>query len=63
MDGFPTTANSDKVNAPLLAIIISERTGKDIKKVLVDMDRDFWMTSEEAMEYGAIDEILSTKRH
>ena len=24
MDGFPTTANSDKVNAPLLAIIMSE---------------------------------------
>lgn len=37
--------------------IISEKTGQPIDKVTDDCDRDYWMTSKEAMEYGAIDEI------
>lgn len=38
--------------------IVSERTKQPIEKVTKDGDRDYWMTSAEALEYGAIDEIL-----
>lgn len=38
--------------------IISQHTGKDIKKVTTDCDRDYWMTAKEAQTYGAIDQIL-----
>lgn len=38
--------------------IISFHTGKSLEQVEKDADRDYWMTSEEAVEYGMIDEIL-----
>lgn len=38
--------------------IIAEHTGKSIDQVEKDADRDYWMTSEEAVAYGMIDEIL-----
>ncbi len=41
-----------------LYTIISEHTGKTVKQVEKDADRDYWMTSEEAVKYGMIDEIL-----
>ena len=41
-----------------LYAIIAEHTGNTYKKVEKDSDRDFWMTSEEAKEYGMIDEVL-----
>lgn len=42
--------------------IISEHTGQSIEKIYADGDRDFWMTSQEALEYGMIDEILTKKK-
>ena len=44
-----------------LCEIIAERTGQPFDKVLADADRDFWMTSQEALEYGMIDKILCKK--
>lgn len=41
--------------------IISIRTGQSIKKVEQDADRDYWMTAEESLNYGMIDEIISRK--
>ncbi|MDR1373001.1 MAG: ATP-dependent Clp endopeptidase proteolytic subunit ClpP [Dysgonamonadaceae bacterium] len=41
--------------------IISEHSGKSYEQVVKDGDRDFWMTAQEAKDYGMIDEIL-TKR-
>jgi ATP-dependent Clp protease, protease subunit len=38
--------------------ILSEHTGRPVKQVEKDADRDYWMTSEEAVKYGMIDEIL-----
>jgi ATP-dependent Clp protease protease subunit len=38
--------------------IIAKHSGKTYKQVEKDADRDHWMTSEEAKEYGMIDEIL-----
>jgi len=38
--------------------IIAEHSGNTYKKVEKDSDRDYWMTAEEAKEYGMIDEVL-----
>ncbi|HTN39333.1 MAG TPA: ATP-dependent Clp protease proteolytic subunit [Arachidicoccus sp.] len=38
--------------------IIAEHSGKDASQVAVDRDRDFWMTAQEAKEYGLVDEVL-----
>jgi ATP-dependent Clp protease protease subunit len=41
--------------------ILSERTGQPIEVIQRDTDRDNFMTSERAKEYGIIDEILTKK--
>lgn len=38
--------------------IFAKNTGKDLKQVEKDMDRDNWMSAEEAKKYGIIDEII-----
>ncbi len=38
--------------------IIAFHSGQSLEKVEKDSDRDYWMTAEEAKEYGMIDEIL-----
>ena len=38
--------------------IIAFHSGQTVEKVEKDSDRDYWMTAEEAKEYGMIDEIL-----
>ncbi|MCK4466611.1 MAG: ATP-dependent Clp protease proteolytic subunit, partial [Bacteroidales bacterium] len=45
-----------------LYTIIAEHTGKPFKEVEKDSDRDHWMTSEEAKDYGMIDEILLRRK-
>ncbi len=41
--------------------IISSHSNKTYKQVWKDSDRDYWMTAQEALEYGMIDEILIRK--
>jgi ATP-dependent Clp protease protease subunit len=38
--------------------ILAYHTGKSYEQIEKDSDRDYWMTSEEAKEYGMIDEVL-----
>jgi ATP-dependent Clp protease protease subunit len=42
----------------LIRDIFVKQTGQSVDKVTHDMDRDYFMTSEQAKEYGIIDEIL-----
>ena len=44
-----------------LISIISQHSGTPYDKVFADADRDYWMTSGEALEYGMIDNILGRK--
>ena len=44
-----------------LHTIISEKTGKSYDRVEKDSDRDYWMTANEALQYGMIDEIVKPK--
>ena len=41
-----------------LYTIIADHSGNSFKKVEKDSDRDYWMTAEEAKDYGMIDEVL-----
>ncbi|HRY99488.1 MAG TPA: ATP-dependent Clp endopeptidase proteolytic subunit ClpP [Bacteroidales bacterium] len=42
--------------------IIADHSGQDYKKIWKDSDRDYWMTAEEARDYGMIDEVLVTTK-
>ena len=39
--------------------VLSEHTGKDIKKIAEDTDRDYYMSAEDAKEYGIVDEVIT----
>ena len=41
--------------------ILSENTGQTYDKIAQDTDRDYYLTSEQAKEYGLVDEILGVK--
>ena len=42
--------------------ILAKHTGQGIAKLEKDTDRDFYLTSLEAKEYGLIDEVIKNKR-
>ena len=42
--------------------IIAQHSGQPFDKVWADSDRDYWMTAEEAKEYGMIDNIFTRKK-
>ena len=41
-----------------LSGILAEHTGQDIEQIVEDSDRNKWMTSDEAQEYGLIDHVM-----
>lgn len=40
--------------------IMAANTGQKIEKIKDDMERDYWMTAEEAKKYGLVDKIITT---
>jgi len=46
----------DKINE-----LLSFHTGKDLEKIKKDTDRDYFMTAQEAKDYGIIDEVIVSK--
>jgi len=42
--------------------ILAKHSGKDIKQIEENSDRDYWMKAIEAKEYGIIDEVLERKK-
>lgn len=46
-----------------LYTIIADHSGQPFEKVERDSDRDYWMTSQEAKEYGMIDDVLIRAKH
>jgi ATP-dependent Clp protease protease subunit len=42
--------------------ILAEHTNQSLKKIKADTDRDFWMSAQQALEYGIIDEVIKTRR-
>ncbi|MDE5921595.1 MAG: ATP-dependent Clp endopeptidase proteolytic subunit ClpP [Paramuribaculum sp.] len=46
-----------------LYTIIADHSGMSYDKVAKDSDRDYWMTAEEARDYGMIDDVLVKAKH
>jgi ATP-dependent Clp protease protease subunit len=46
----------DKLNK-----IIASNTGQSYEKICSDAERDYWMTAEEALEYGMVDSVLTNR--
>ena len=46
----------DKLNR-----ILAENTGKDLEVVAADTERDNWMSAKEALEYGIVDKIVTSR--
>ena len=42
--------------------ILVKHTGQPLEKIEKDTDRDFWLTADEAKDYGLIDQIIKTKK-
>jgi ATP-dependent Clp protease protease subunit len=47
----------DKINK-----ILAKHTGQPLEKIEKDTDRDFYLTAEEAKDYGLIDEVIQPKK-
>ncbi len=45
----------------ILNEILSKHTGQSKEKIRVDTERDFYMSAKEALEYGVIDKVLTTR--
>jgi len=41
--------------------MLADHTGQPLEKIRSDTDRDFWMTAEEAKNYGVVDEVLTAR--
>jgi ATP-dependent Clp protease, protease subunit len=46
----------------LMERLIAEHTGQPLEKVSKDTDRDFILTAEEAVEYGVVDEVITSRK-
>ena len=46
-----------------LYTIIADHSGMSYDRVAQDSDRDYWMTAEEARDYGMIDDVLVKAKH
>ncbi len=42
-----------------IAAVIADKTGQPLDKVRVDIDRDYWMSAEESIEYGLVSRVVS----
>jgi ATP-dependent Clp protease protease subunit len=42
--------------------ILAKHTGQSVKKIETDSDRDFFMSAQEAKEYGLVDEVLASSK-
>jgi ATP-dependent Clp protease protease subunit len=67
MGGFQGQATDIEIHAreilrmkDTLNMIISKHTGQSLEKIQADTDRDFFMSGEEAKEYGIVDGVISS---
>ena len=67
LGGAGGSATEIRINADLilgmkkeLAAITASRTGKTVKQVEADGDRDHWFTAQEALEYGFVDRVIDS---
>ena len=42
--------------------ILSQHTGKTEEQIQIDSDRDYWMSADEALAYGLVDEVVKSRK-
>lgn len=42
--------------------LLADATGKSVDQIAIDTDRDNWMTADEALDYGLVDEVVAPRR-
>ncbi|MGP1437693.1 MAG: ATP-dependent Clp protease proteolytic subunit [Treponema sp.] len=42
--------------------LIADETGKPVEQIFQDTERDYWLNSEEALEYGLVSKIVTTRK-
>ncbi|MCD6534522.1 MAG: ATP-dependent Clp endopeptidase proteolytic subunit ClpP [Deltaproteobacteria bacterium] len=69
MGGFSGQASDIEIHAreilrlkQILNGILQHHTGQDLERLQQDTDRDFFMSTEQAVEYGVIDEMIKNRR-
>ncbi len=69
MGGFSGQASDIEIHAreilrlkQILNDILQHHTGQDMERLQQDTDRDFFMSTEQAVEYGVIDEVIKNRR-
>jgi ATP-dependent Clp protease protease subunit len=60
-DARITMREWEKINS-ILFDLLGGYCGKDPKQVMEDAERDLWLSANEALEYGIIDEVLTTMK-
>jgi ATP-dependent Clp protease protease subunit len=45
-----------------IAQVVARETGKPLEKVLADMERDYWMSADEAIEYGIVSKVIERQK-
>jgi ATP-dependent Clp protease, protease subunit len=45
-----------------LISILAHHTGKTVEQIQADSDRDYWITSQQAKEYGLVDEVVKSRK-
>ena len=69
MGGFSGQASDIEIHAreilrlkQILNNILQHHTGQELERLQQDTDRDFFMSTEQAVEYGVIDEVIKNRR-
>lgn len=47
----------------MINTLMADRTGQSLEKIEMDMDRDKWLSAQEALDYGLIDKIIGNVAH
>ena len=45
-----------------LISILAQHTGKTIEQIRVDSDREYWITAQQAKDYGLVDEVVKSRK-
>lgn len=56
------TAEQYRKHREILAEMMAKNCGQSKEKVLKDLERDYWMSAEEAKKYGIVDDVLKPKK-
>ena len=61
MSGFNSFTRAEEKTRAKINALIADETGKELAQVEKDTDRDYWMSATEALDYGLISKVISSR--